>query len=793
MIKNNFKNSLIKQFKDSFSLNSKIRNYIFLGRSLPWSNEPEPILELDSFEQELDTWNNMLAIKRVKPEEVALCVRKILWETGTIYDQYDDVIDLYSDEILINFYVLTDEYNVYKCLSNNGGAISTDKPSGTGIDLIKTSDGYIWKYLYSIRPELELFISNDYMPVDFLDTFIYSETDLRNEQLAVELDTRLNHGGEISNITITQVGAPYLASINYNTYTPEDGTVETLHYVQSYSEATSSEYPNGFSKIGLNKRLQEISSVDDFYNDNYVIYISAGSGAGEMREITHYDATTGILHTNKKFSTQLNTSSSYKILPKVVITGDGNGASFIALTDVLTKKINEIVCLNPGKNYKSVDVEIKTSRTQLKDLTIVRAIKTPLIGHGGQAALELGCKSVMIRTTFDSRETDKLNFFNDYRQVGLIQNPTITNGLGEIERVVLDIEAFSATQDLNLLFNSPSGLLPVPFRTENLASLPGKYLLQGPFGDNPLTEQIEDQVVGIIQSYDPKTRILKVASIKNKFRINTLSNSEWDRLSLRNEGEVIPFELPYVKITKVVAKNNYNNNTFTNGMRIISDTSYTTAIVDSWLPNTDGISGKLVVKNINGKFLSSYYKTDGTLQKGEKLISLGINLSDPRFIVNGGLPKTGIIVNTLDTFSGVTEEIYRTTTVLEVSRSFGVLTPFTDATFTRDSYLKQIDLTTGETIAIGTIVDWNINITDPTQTKGTLILNMIEGEFIASTQKNLYELISSDYSNVQDTIVCTVTPSEVEKYTGNMLYIDNHSPIQHSKDTLEEIKLVIGF
>jgi hypothetical protein len=631
------------------------------------------------------------------------------------------------------------------------------------------------------------------MPVDFLDTFIYSETDLRNEQLAVELDTRLNHGGEISNITITQVGAPYLASINYNTYTPEDGTVETLHYVQSYSEATSSEYPNGFSKIGLNKRLQEISSVDDFYNDNYVIYISAGSGAGEMREITHYDATTGILHTNKKFSTQLNTSSSYKILPKVVITGDGNGASFIALTDVLTKKINEIVCLNPGKNYKSVDVEIKTSRTQLKDLTIVRAIKTPLIGHGGQAALELGCKSVMIRTTFDSRETDKLNFFNDYRQVGLIQNPTITNGLGEIERVVLDIEAFSATQDLNLLFNSPSGLLPVPFRTENLASLPGKYLLQGPFGDNPLTEQIEDQVVGIIQSYDPKTRILKVASIKNKFRINTLSNSEWDRLSLRNEGEVIPFELPYVKITKVVAKNNYNNNTFTNGMRIISDTSYTTAIVDSWLPNTDGISGKLVVKNINGKFLSSYYKTDGTLQKGEKLISLGINLSDPRFIVNGGLPKTGIIVNTLDTFSGVTEEIYRTTTVLEVSRSFGVLTPFTDATFTRDSYLKQIDLTTGETIAIGTIVDWNINITDPTQTKGTLILNMIEGEFIASTQKNLYELISSDYSNVQDTIVCTVTPSEVEKYTGNMLYIDNHSPIQHSKDTLEEIKLVIGF
>ena len=49
-----------------------------------------------------------------------------------------------------NMVVITDEYNVYKCLDNNNNAISTYKPIGTVVDPVIMPDGYMWKYLYSI-------------------------------------------------------------------------------------------------------------------------------------------------------------------------------------------------------------------------------------------------------------------------------------------------------------------------------------------------------------------------------------------------------------------------------------------------------------------------------------------------------------------------------------------------------------------------------------------------------------------------------------------------------------------
>jgi len=64
------------------------------------------------------------------------------------------------------FYVVTDEYNVYQCIDNNNGAASTEKPTGTTVDAIKTTDGYIWKFLYNIPIALRnKFLTDQYMPV----------------------------------------------------------------------------------------------------------------------------------------------------------------------------------------------------------------------------------------------------------------------------------------------------------------------------------------------------------------------------------------------------------------------------------------------------------------------------------------------------------------------------------------------------------------------------------------------------------------------------------------------------
>lgn len=52
------------------------------------------------------------------------------------------------------FYCITNERNVYKCLFNNNGAPSTVKPYSTTHQTIQTSDGYVWKYMYTIPNSL---------------------------------------------------------------------------------------------------------------------------------------------------------------------------------------------------------------------------------------------------------------------------------------------------------------------------------------------------------------------------------------------------------------------------------------------------------------------------------------------------------------------------------------------------------------------------------------------------------------------------------------------------------------
>ena len=95
-----------------------------------------------------------------------------------------------------NFYVVTDEYNVYKCLNNKGGALSTAKPTGTQLLPISTSDGYIWKFMYNIPINLRNnFYTDDYLPVvSALTTHFYSN-------------------GTIDNIYITSKGQNYTTAL----------------------------------------------------------------------------------------------------------------------------------------------------------------------------------------------------------------------------------------------------------------------------------------------------------------------------------------------------------------------------------------------------------------------------------------------------------------------------------------------------------------------------------------------------------------------------------------------------
>jgi hypothetical protein len=149
--------------------------------SSTWENNPPS--PKDSFEQENDYWDTMVALKKIKASDVNQVIRKSTWSSGSTYDMYRHDISrtntskpsgstsLYS----ANYYVVNSDYRVYICLQNGidpeniTGRPSLDEPTFTDLEpkaAGDSGDGYIWKYLYTIKPnEIIKFDTVNFIPV----------------------------------------------------------------------------------------------------------------------------------------------------------------------------------------------------------------------------------------------------------------------------------------------------------------------------------------------------------------------------------------------------------------------------------------------------------------------------------------------------------------------------------------------------------------------------------------------------------------------------------------------------
>ncbi len=171
----------------SFAKDSNNSLYTFIG--LPNSSDYSstwninPLAPKDSFEEESDVWDSMISLKKILTNDIRLVIRKNTWSSGTTYDKYrhnisrDNVskpsnsTSLYSS----NYYVINSDFRVYICLQNGttpetpNGKPSLDEPLFTDIEPRSagdSNDGYIWKYLFTVRPaDLIKFDSLNFIPV----------------------------------------------------------------------------------------------------------------------------------------------------------------------------------------------------------------------------------------------------------------------------------------------------------------------------------------------------------------------------------------------------------------------------------------------------------------------------------------------------------------------------------------------------------------------------------------------------------------------------------------------------
>ena len=137
-------NNIRNLFNDIVGGNSAY--YIWVGRTLPWPNEPNPPVDINSYNAiEGSIYHDIVFGKLLTNTNITFLVNNNIWANGTIYSNYDP-----NDGSLLtkNFYITNQFGNIYKCIDNNGGANSTIQPQITPTSgNFQTSDGYVWKYM----------------------------------------------------------------------------------------------------------------------------------------------------------------------------------------------------------------------------------------------------------------------------------------------------------------------------------------------------------------------------------------------------------------------------------------------------------------------------------------------------------------------------------------------------------------------------------------------------------------------------------------------------------------------
>lgn len=384
VVTNKFRVLNAQQFYEAFAESEPSIIYSFIGRCYPWSDDNNPPTPGDNLNAiEFDIWRDIMSVKRVTSSDISFCIRRVDWTSNTVYSQYDTSNSSMYDS---NFFVFTDDYNVYKCLSNFNGESSTVKPTGTSTSAFTTSDGYKWKFMFSVAVTQAIkFLTTNYIPLQHL-TANNGTTQWDVQQAAVN--------GAIENHIVSAGGTGYLMLED----TATAGSSSTITLPASAS-LTNGRY------------------VD------FGIYISSGTGAGQVRKVTSYTGSTRVATVSPNWSTAPDSTSQFVLSPFVNLNGDGSGYLGYAVVD--SGAVTAIQDIDIGENYSWANTTISANGGS--GCTVVPQL-APKNGHGSNALEELAGRNVIINVRLSGTESNTITTENDFRIIGLIADPLYSDG-----------------------------------------------------------------------------------------------------------------------------------------------------------------------------------------------------------------------------------------------------------------------------------------------------------------------------------------------------------------------------
>lgn len=364
-------------------LSRRTNYYYYIGKVQPWSTPQSPDTPLDTKEYEDETRNKIINVKKIIINDVSYVVPRIDWTENTVYDMYEDyssTFPAYSGATSLktsNFYVLTSDFNVYKCLYNNNNSLSTIQPTGEDPTPITTADGYIWKYLYTIPlSNRTKFLTDEHMPVQRSVTNAYysnGEIDrinidragsgyLGNSEVSLLVNGEFNSSngnveanltpvfsvtGSIENVIINNPGNNY-SSANISII---DNAGTGRSYYQSVTGAVITNPGSGYLSCVIANTTATLS------------YTGPGASSNAIFELVFAEeALTGVnvvsggngYSPNVQANTTLTISTTGNNQPNVTATVSLNFANTAILTPVLLNgQIDRVLIEDPGLNYRS--------------------------------------------------------------------------------------------------------------------------------------------------------------------------------------------------------------------------------------------------------------------------------------------------------------------------------------------------------------------------------------------------------------------------------------------------------
>lgn len=351
-------------------------------------------------------------------------IKNYPWQSGVVYDQYDDREDLADKRYYVAVYPENNDtgvFRIYKCLFNNYGSTSEFPPNynvDTPDQIYKTGDGYVWKYMYEIsEADFDKYATVGYIPITANN--LISNTAIENSSIEkIMVENNLDNNGYES------IQGSVIAVNTVN-----EGGTDVFDTIEVQSTA-------GFT----------LSEVRDFYSGQY--FYATANNASTIYTVDTYrydsaqDRGVFTLVDRPAADNIIKVNAVFQVFPRIDINGDGSGA--IAIPSIVDGSIVEVTMLNRGSGYTRAEATVidpvvfdPLDENRLDARAVLRPVLSPEGGHASNFVDELSCKHGLVFTELTETDNSTIPITNQFSSIGLVRNPTVTANTAAFDNRIL--------------------------------------------------------------------------------------------------------------------------------------------------------------------------------------------------------------------------------------------------------------------------------------------------------------------------------------------------------------------